>query len=149
MGERNKKVKNHFFITGIDSAIGNNFMSIIINTLYLICGIFVIDNDITVGTMFAFISYSAYLLQPISLISYLKIIVSKIKPEFETYKSFISLEEENESRQTNEFPKSDKVNMSFKNVSFKYHDHSEEVLKNISFHIKHLILSYKQEILWL
>ena len=122
LGERNKKVKNHFFITGIDSAIGNNFMSIIINTLYLICGIFVIDNDITVGTMFAFISYSAYLLQPISLISYLKIIVSKIKPEFETYKSFISLEEENESRQTNEFPKSDKVNMSFKNVSFKYNE---------------------------
>lgn len=118
--ERNKKVKNHFLITGIDSAIGNNFMQIIINSLYLLCGFFVIDSDMTVGTMFAFVSYSVYLLQPISLISYLKIIISKVKPEFEIYKNFISLDEEAEKIQSNKFPENDKITMSFKDISFKY-----------------------------
>lgn len=118
--ERNNKVKNNFFITGLDSVIGNNFMQIIINSLYLFCGFLVIDNDMTVGTMFTFVSYSAYLLQPISLISYLKIIISKIKPEFEIYKSFILLEEENDIKLINEFPENNKITLSFKNISFKY-----------------------------
>lgn len=57
---RNKIVKKHFFITGIDSAIGNSFMQIVINTLYLFCGILIIKSDMTVGTMLTFISYSGF-----------------------------------------------------------------------------------------
>lgn len=132
--ERNRKVRKQFLITGIDSSLGNNFMQIIINSLYLFCGVLVIDKNMTVGTMFAFVSYSAYLLQPISLISYLKMIISKIDPEFKLYKDFLSLEEENEIGQINKFPKSNELSILFKDVSFKYD--KNYIFKNYSVELK-------------
>ena len=131
---RNKIVKKHFFITGIDSAIGNSFMQIVINTLYLFCGILIIKSDMTVGTMLTFISYSGFLLQPISLISYLKIIISKMQPEFEIYKNFISLPEENKVEQIEQFPTNKEITLLFKEVSFGYGE--RKVINNLTFEMK-------------
>lgn len=130
--ERNYCVMQQSIFTGLDSSLGSCIQQIIINSIYVLGGYFIIDDKITLGTLITFVTYSAYILQPISLVSYLKMIISKVAPEFEEYKKFLLLEEEKDDS-SNLFPEGD-IYISFEDVSFKYDDKS--IFSNICFTLK-------------
>jgi len=134
--KRNKKVILHYLLSGIDTTLGSGLQQLVISSLYLLCGFFIVSDEMTIGILFTFITYSYYILQPISLISYLKIIISKIAPEYAEYQRFISLEEEEDKNIENtvQFPSPiENLKITFNNVSFKYND--KMVLRNVNFEV--------------
>ena len=96
--------------------------------LYVFGGILLINGKLSIGGLFAFISYSSYVTSPISAVLNVKLIMARIMPSAKRLFEFFDLEEETSGIFTN----INTDNITFENVSFSYND-DREVLRNISF----------------
>ena len=113
------------------------FSEIITSLTYIIGGYMLIGDNLTVGKLFAFITYSAYVTQPIFAIMNIGYSFARILPSAKRYFSFMDMEGEDNSGGN----KLTRVNsneilgsIEFKNVEFSYED-KDIVLNNINFKI--------------
>ncbi len=89
----------------------------------------VFNMQLSVGNVFAFITYSAYVTGPISAILNIGYLLSGIIPSTKRYYEFMDLEEENTNADAVVLPQYGDVEL--QNISFSY-DKEKLVLKNIS-----------------
>ena len=106
-------------------------MNILILMLYIIGGNLVFNLNLSIGSVFAFITYSAYVTAPISAIINIKYYLSRIIPSAERYNQFLKLEEEDTKLNINEQIKGNKIK--FENVSLGYNN--EILVENINFEL--------------
>lgn len=106
--------------------------SVLTCTLYSIGGYMVYHSYLSIGSMFAFLSYSGFVTGPISIISNIKYIISSIMPSARRLFEFLDLDEED--RNINGKKTDDFKFISFKNVSYNYNN--DDLLNNINLTIK-------------
>ncbi len=109
---------------GIDSIM----MQAMILVIYIVGANLVFDLGLTIGTVFAFITYSAYVTGPISAILNIKYLLSGIIPSTKRYYDFLS-EPEESSTDGKELPVWDEV--IFDKVTFSY-DEKIPAVENIN-----------------
>lgn len=115
----------------------NVFEEIITALIYIVGGYMIIGNQFTVGKIFAFITYSEYVTQPIFAIMNIGYSFASVLPSAKRYFNFMNMDSEI-SIQGLPLKKLNTVgvlgDIEFKNVGFSYND-EEPVLRNISFKI--------------
>ena len=75
----------------------NIIVHLLTSLIYIIGANFVFDMQLSVGSVFAFITYSAYVTGPISAILNIGYLLSGIIPSTKRYYEFMALEEEKEN----------------------------------------------------
>lgn len=102
--------------------------------LYLLGILLIAKNEITIGRLVSFISYSSLVYEPISIISYLITQLSATKPAFERYLRFLNTEAEEDNLNFIELSNSSGINqIRFEDVLLVYNQ--EKVLDQINFTI--------------
>lgn len=106
--------------------------------LYILGAWFILGNELTVGGLFAFITYSMYVTSPLFAILNIGYNFTSVLPSAKRLFNFFDMEVE-EKKNSVPIQIIDKNNIRgaivFENVSFSYRD-NEQLLKNISFSIK-------------
>lgn len=97
--------------------------------IYIVGSNLVFNMQLSVGSIFAFITYSAYVTGPISAILNISYLLSGIIPSTKRYYEFMELEEEDSSQKATVLPQLGDIE--FRNVSFSYED-NRPILDNIS-----------------
>jgi len=105
---------------GIDSLMVQAMVLII----YIVGANLVFNMGLTIGTVFAFVTYSAYVTGPISAILNIKYLLSGIIPSTKRYYKFMSVPEEDDAEEI-EIP--DWKYISFNRVTFSYSDNEPAV----------------------
>ena len=123
-------LKQHKRFTMLDA--WNMFMEIFLGwfvsaVLYIFGGILLINGKLSLGGLFAFISYSSYVTSPISAVLNIKLIMARIMPSAKRLFEFLDMNEEMSGVITNV----DLGDITFENVCFSYDE--REVLADISF----------------
>ncbi|EPR07707.1 ABC transporter ATP-binding protein [Ruminiclostridium papyrosolvens] len=105
--------------------------------LYILGAYIVFQNGVTIGGLFAFLTYSAYVIGPISAILNIGYNFSNIIPSAKRYFEFIDMETETEEK-TKNLVRLDaskiKGKIKFSNVRFSYRE-DEQILNNINLEI--------------
>lgn len=105
---------------------------LVVVILYILGGIMIIQGTMTIGGVFAFVSYSQYVTGPIVAILNLRYMISYIMPSARRLFEIFNMEEEKEN---NDNINLDSINnIKFKNVSYSY-DKDRIILNNINFEI--------------
>ena len=105
---------------GIDSIM----VQALVLVIYIVGANLVFDMGLTVGTVFAFITYSVYVTGPISAILNIKYLLSGIIPSTKRYYDFLSEPEEN-SADGKDLPAWDEI--IFEKVTFSYDEKTPAV----------------------
>lgn len=100
--------------------------------IYIIGGYLVTDGNLTIGGIFAFISYSVYVTDPIAAILNIGYLLAGIMPSAKRYFEFMEIEKEDENGR--ELENTDKGNVEFNNVSFKY-ESEQNIFNKLNFEI--------------
>lgn len=103
------------------------------STVYILGGILIIQSKLSLGDITAFLTYTAYVIAPISLLFNIKMIFSGVVPSAIRYYEFQDLEEEAEGG-ASIHKEMGFQSLEFQNVSFAYGDRI--VLNGIGFSIK-------------
>ena len=104
---------------------------IMMNSLYILGAFLIAGNQLTMGGLVAFISFTSYVLMPVNIIMNLRIILKQIKPSLVGIKRFNDLEEENYAAS---LPLTGKIStIEFRNVSISLG--GRDILKNINLKI--------------
>lgn len=122
------------YIENVNNISETLFDQVISTFLYLVGGYLIVGNSLSIGKLFAFITYSSYITAPIFAIMNIGFTFAGILPSAERYFNFIG---QNKERQV--LVKKvdiDKIegSIEFKNVSF-YYKKDNIILKNINFKI--------------
>lgn len=96
--------------------------------MYILGGYLVYKSNLSVGSVFAFLTYSTYISNPISTILGLRYILSQIAPSVDRYTAF--MREEGETEEGVEIAK-EVENLELENVSFNYNLETS-VLENVN-----------------
>lgn len=110
---------------------------IITSSLYILGAYMVFGSKVTIGGLFAFLSYSAFVIGPISSIINISYNFSNIIPSAKRFFGFLDMETEDRKEQKQFIrveKKQVKGNITFENVSFGYRD-GEKLLKDINIKI--------------
>ena len=122
---RQKKMN---MLTQWNGLTDNVMVYLLLTIIYIIGANLVFDMRLSVGSVFAFITYSVYVTGPISAILNIGYLLSGIIPSTKRYYEFMDMEEENDDNQTlvPEFG-----DIEFRQVSFAYHN-DKPILENIN-----------------
>ncbi len=112
-----------------NSTIDTILVRVLTTLIYIVGANMVFNMQLSVGNVFAFITYSAYVTGPISAILNIGYLLSGIIPSTKRYYEFMELEEENDNGDAVVLPQYGDVEL--QNVSFSY-DKEKIVLKDIS-----------------
>ena len=124
----NSKKKVHM-LGQWNSTIDTILVRVLTTLIYIVGANMVFNMQLSVGAVFAFITYSAYVTGPISAILNIGYLLSGIIPSTKRYYEFMELEEENDNGDAVVLPQYGDVEL--QNVSFSY-DKEKIVLKDIS-----------------
>lgn len=116
---------------------GTVFTQTITTLIYVIGGYLIIGNTLTVGKLFAFITYTSYVTGPIFAIMNIGYSFASIFPSAERYFNFMNIEGETDSEEKilQRVDKKEVLgSIEFRNVEFSYIG-KELILKNINFKI--------------
>lgn len=109
------------------------------SVLYILSGLLIIQGNFTIGGAFAFITYTGYVVSPISFLVNIKYYFAQIKPSAQRFFLFIDQEEENRR-----FEKIANINcdlqdidvvLEMKDIWYGY-DSNKDVLSGINLKIK-------------
>lgn len=125
---KTKKIYNN--IISLNIFIQSLIEWLIIAVIYFFGGVLVVLEGLSIGSLIAFISYSNYVIGPVSAFLNIRLTFANIKPSINRFNEFMNLEEEICG---NDEPE-DIGNIKFENVSFSY-DSSRKILDNITFEI--------------
>lgn len=107
------------------------------SALYILSGLLIVQGKFTIGGAFAFITYTGYVVSPISFLVNIKYYFAQIKPSAQRFFSFIDQEEENRSCEKNikqDFEDTDTI-LETKDIWYGY-DIKRTVLSGINMKIK-------------
>ncbi len=104
----------------------------LISLLYIVGGIKILNLNITVGSLFAFIAYSSYVTEPVSSILNIRYEIAGILPSAKRYFEFLKLDEETEGESV--LMGREALSIQFDKVHFGYIE-GRQVLNGISFSI--------------
>ena len=111
----------------------SNLKWVIVVGVYILGGYGVCSNILTLGELTAFITYSNYVIMPISLFFNLKMIFAEIKPSIARLNEFYHLRTE-ESKEESKYIIKFEDAIRFEHVGFAYGE--QRVLKDVSFSIR-------------
>jgi ATP-binding cassette subfamily B protein len=117
-------IKNNFLSTAIEFSL--------MNAIYILGAYLIMREELTFGALTAFVSFMAYVFNPINVILELRIILKQITPSVEALRRFNELEEERYA-ESERMPDSIST-IEFKNVSISFD--GRDVLKNLNFTVK-------------
>lgn len=120
-------------IGGVNSFIETLLEWSVTILIYFFGGFLVLRNELTIGALIAFITYSGYVTGPVSALLNLKIFFAQILPSAKRLFSFLDMETESDSK-TEQFVKPF-LSIEFKNVQFQY-ESNRPVLRKINLAIK-------------
>ncbi|BCK00802.1 ABC transporter ATP-binding protein [Anaerocolumna chitinilytica] len=103
--------------------------------LYILGAYLVFHKELSVGSLFAVLSYTGYITGPISLIFNIRYSFSSILPSAKRFFEFMDLETEPSGKLTGINLDSIKGKITFENVSFSYRE-EEELLEGVNFEIQ-------------
>ena len=131
-----KIVKKSELLIAKDSHIGDGLAQILFNLLYLLSGIMIWNDTLTIGGLLVISSYFTYVLEPVSLFSSIGLIFSDIKPAIDKYEEYMSYpEDENISSEIELSLENNEYQIKITNLSFKYDENL--VLKNIDLYFEY------------
>lgn len=116
----------------INSSSERILMQIIICSIYVLGANFVFNNDLSIGALFAFVSYSANVLSPFSFMINVAYGILSKKPSIDRLTDFLNLPE----RSLSDTLLGEFSDINFRNVSFTYNGSTLPAINNVSFHIK-------------
>lgn len=122
-----EKQKQMNMLSQWNMIIDNIMIQLLSTLLYILGANLVFDMKLSVGSVFAFITYSAYVTGPISAILNIGYLLSGIIPSTKRYYAFMELEEESDSRKTLDMRFND---LKLEQVSFAY-EKDKCILKGI------------------
>lgn len=138
-----KKQKN-IFKNNTDNTMldtWNGFLEIMLEwtvtiMLYILGGILIVNSTLTIGGVFAFLSYSSYVTGPISSILNVRYYISRILPSAKRLFTFLDMDEEDMIGCLGDSTEkiAENYTIQFQNVSFGYEGY-KEVLTDINFSI--------------
>jgi ATP-binding cassette subfamily B protein len=103
--------------------------------LYILGAWMVIGNSLSIGSLFAFLTYSTYVTNPVSIILNVRYSFSAIFPSAKRLFDFLNMEDEEFNYKSNKVKYKDiNGDLEFKDVSFSYNK-EKAALKNISLKI--------------
>lgn len=105
----------------------------LVTMIYIVGANLVFGLQLSVGSVFAFITYSAYVTGPISAILNIGYLLSGIIPSTKRYYEFMALDEENEN--VDGIEPLELGDVEYRNVSFEY-EKGKVVLDNVNFTLK-------------
>lgn len=121
------------FINEVNMELDNIFLQVIMFIIYVLGGILVINSTMTVGTIFAFITYSMYIVEPISAIMNIGYYLSGVIPSANRHFEFMDQKEEACGNKKILHSSVLNEDICFDNVSFKYD--TEYIIQNLNFKI--------------
>lgn len=116
----------------LNEIVDNYLIEFLMLFIYIIGGKLILNQSITVGSIFAFITYAVYVTGPISAILNISYMLSGIIPSAKRYYEFLDLKEENQGEDLYDLSNGDIV---FKYVDFSY-DESRKILDKMFIHFK-------------
>lgn len=124
-------IKEINYMNEINMEIDDVILQSVMFLVYIFGGILIINDQMTVGVIFAFITYATYILAPISAVLNIAYLLSGIEPSARRYFNFMDLEEENDviNNKNIVFNK----DIIFRSVKFRYG--SNEIFKDLNFTI--------------
>lgn len=131
-GEFRTVMHNYNFMNSFVQSANNMFVTNI--NIYILGGILIVYDNLSIGNLLIFIMYFQVFFQNIDEFNRSRVEVNKLYPSMERLKSLIyqkktySTANKRFRRLTGE--------ISFQNISFRYHASTEFVIKNMSFTIK-------------
>lgn len=125
----NEATKNLSLLTSKNSRVMRMIELTFTSLMYLPGVVFMIQGEITLGSLVTFLSFSSYLLVPIDAIMDLRVTLKKIKPSVEDIRKFFDLEEENYASTL--LPEKVISKIEFRDVSVRFENRM--VLQNIRF----------------
>lgn len=115
-----------------------SLLDVLLNAMiYVLCGWLIIRGDFTIGSAFAFVTYSGYVVSPISFLIDIKYFFAEIKPSAKRLFSFLEMPEENNAALTKKKILSDDMLykdvpiLELQGVTFGY-EKDVPVLKNVN-----------------
>lgn len=125
--------KGRLDLIGQVNLIVDNILVQLLNMLiYIIGAYYVFKTGLSIGSVFAFITYSVYVTSPITVILNTRYIFAGIMPSAERYFKFMDLEEESADYSIQNV--GSVCNITFENVSFSYTNVC--IIKKANFYIK-------------
>lgn len=124
------KKKAFTMIDAWNTFFGTLFEWLIVGGLYILGGFLLIHNRLSLGGMFAFISYSSFVTGPIAAILNVKMLLAQMIPSAKRFLEFMELEEEEEGKDSEIEP----GELVFENVVFSY-EKERDILKDVSISI--------------
>lgn len=107
--------------------------------LYILGAYIAFRNGLTIGGLFAFLTYSTYVIAPISAILNIGYNFTNVIPSAKRFFEFLDLDTETEINQKNLIPLDDKdisASIKFENVCFSYKE-GESILDNVNLSINY------------
>lgn len=101
--------------------------------LYLLGGLLICSGELTIGAVFAFVSYSGYVTGPVSALMNLKMYFARILPSAKRLFRFLDMEVETDSgvqKLQNGIPR-----LAFQHVDFRYEE-NRPILTDVNFYVE-------------
>ena len=132
---RNTAIKKLSFFIVLSDLLGQDIQAVFLNMLYILGGMLIWGEELSFGGIVAFITYAAYLLEPIGFIANLKMIFSQVGPAFNMYEEFLAYKEEMEGDKKSKIKCDNIESVSFevRNMSFSFNN--RQLLHSLSFNI--------------
>lgn len=116
-------------LSNIGTVLDKIFTELMLVVIFVASGVLIWKKEITIGSVFAFLTYVTYISNPIVLLLNIKFFLSGIYPSIDRYYQFIESPEEDFGGIA-EVPKTG--NIEFKNVYFGY-DKENSIIENANF----------------
>lgn len=101
--------------------------------LYIVGGILICQGKLSIGSVFAFVSYSWYVTGPVSSLLNLKMYFARIMPSARRLFKFLDMETESDDGKGTVKGKPPRIE--FKDVTFAYQE-NRPILRGVSFHVE-------------
>jgi len=125
------KEKKMSILISLNNSIETILAQVFSSSIYIVGAKFIFNLEMTIGELLAFMTYSAFVTNPLNVILNIKYMLSSIMPSLNRYYKFLDMEEECDYGE-NLIDQKEFDLIAFNNVSFGY-DPGGLILKNINF----------------
>lgn len=125
-----KILKKLSMVSAKDIYVGEGVSQTMFTLLYMIAGIMIWKDTLTIGGLLVIASYFTYVIDPVDLFSAMGLVFANVKPAIDKYEEFMSLPEENEVSDVKLIELNCEPVLKIENLSFSYG--SNEIFKRVN-----------------
>lgn len=122
-------IKKISLLSAKDMYIGEGISQTMYMMLYMIAGILIWKDTLTVGGLLVIASYFAYVIDPVDLFSTINLVFANVKPAIDKFEKFMSLSEEDDCAEVGETRTTSHNILKIEDLSFSYGEN--EVFRNV------------------